>query len=159
MQIEDSVIKGYHEYKIAPPLALELVLQPEYVNIHDKDAILVWMPQIKDDKILKQKTSQGLYVKDLVNPVPLIIGHVPRGLAAIFRQFLDEKYFLTCVATGKPIPSFSPWPHPSEIGGGVVIPCKYKIYCEPNQIGDVISRVKNILPIVKGGDAMKLSIA
>ncbi|KAJ8036485.1 ATP-dependent zinc metalloprotease YME1L1 [Holothuria leucospilota] len=99
------------------------------------------MPQIKDDKILKQKTSQGLYVKDLVNPVPLIIGHVPRGLAAIFRQFLDEKYFLTCVATGKPIPSFSPWPHPSEIGGGVVIPCKYKIYCEPNQIGDVISRV------------------
>ena len=159
MQIEDSVVKGYHEYRIAPPLALELVLQPEYDNIHDKDAILVWMPSIKDENVLNEKTSQGLYVKDLVDPVPLIIGHVPRGLAAVFRQFLDEKYSLTCVATGKPIPSFPPWPHLSEKGGGVVIPCTYKIYCEKNQIGDVISRVRNIIPIVKGGDAMKLSIA
>lgn len=111
-----TVIKGYHEYKIDPPMALVMVLQPEYINIH-KDAILVWMPETTDENVLKQRTPQGFYMKNLVLPIPLITGHARRGLVTVFRKLLDEKYSLICVATGKPIPSFPPWPHPSEKGG------------------------------------------
>lgn len=32
---------------------------------------------------------------------------------------------------GEPLPSFPPWPHMLEKGGGVVIPCQYKV-CPKN---------------------------
>lgn len=71
---------------------------------------------------------------------------------------LDDSLSLSCIATGEPVQSFQPWPHPSEKGGGVVIPYAYKVYCRQDEVEKVVCKMKNILPVVKGGEAMKLAI-
>ena len=55
------------------------------------------------------------------------------------------KMVLYAIVTGDPVPSFSPWPLPSEEGGGVVLRCNFIIYSSPvfiqnynNQISDLI---------------------
>jgi len=58
------------------------------------------------------------------------------------------KMVLYAIVTGDPVPSFSPWPLPSEEGGGVVLPCNFIIYSSPvfiqnynNQISDLIKDI------------------
>jgi hypothetical protein len=44
---------------------------------------------------------------------------------------MDAGGVITATVTGEPLPSFPPWPHVLEKGGGVVIPCQYKV-CPKN---------------------------
>ncbi|KAJ8023034.1 hypothetical protein HOLleu_38100 [Holothuria leucospilota] len=160
IKIQNSVIKGYHEYKIAPPIELPLRLTPQYANIHDEEAVLVWMPNEHsiNEEILKSKNSQGITIKELVNPVSVIIGHVPRGLGRLLKQCMDKNVQVTCLATGKPRQSFPPWPHFSQKGGGVVIPCEYILTCKKNEAQELISKIKSSFQNVQGGEGMKISV-
>ena len=50
MILSNSVIKGYHAFKIRPPITTpptRLQVEPEYTNIHDTDACLVWLPSLE----------------------------------------------------------------------------------------------------------------
>ena len=57
----------------------------------------------------------------------LPVGHVPRGLAGAFTDLLDLKAVITAFPTGLAVPSFPPWPVPSDVGDGAVVPCEYTI--------------------------------
>ena len=123
--VDNCVIKGYHSYKIAPPIqTVELQLKPEYRNYHDRDAVLVWMPRKEaiQKEILMQTTRQGFKIVQLVSPCPCIIGHVPRGLATSFRTLMDQGKTISAIATGTPRQSFPPWPLPLEKGVGQWFP-------------------------------------
>ena len=45
--ISNAVIKGYHEFQIRPPPLLCLQVTKEYGNKHDKNACLVWVPELR----------------------------------------------------------------------------------------------------------------
>ena len=86
--IENSVIKGYHVFKTKPPKTVpstKLLVDRENANINDKDACLVWIPDISTfDKNLHNVITdeqRNLYLSDFVG---LPIGHVPRILASCF---------------------------------------------------------------------------
>ena len=47
--IENSVIEGYHAFKIRPPHTepkTKLQVDREYTNSNDRDACLVWIPEL-----------------------------------------------------------------------------------------------------------------
>ena len=47
--VENSVIKGFHVYRVPPPLMdppVRLKVDREYSNMKDKDVSLVWVPDI-----------------------------------------------------------------------------------------------------------------
>ncbi|KAH3712632.1 uncharacterized protein LOC127858876 [Dreissena polymorpha] len=49
MTLKNSVIKGYHAFEIRPPMILPRCLlngEPEYTNIKDVCACLVWIPEL-----------------------------------------------------------------------------------------------------------------
>jgi hypothetical protein len=144
--IEGAVVKGYHDFKIRPPVtnpATELIVDREYTNIKDVNACLVWIPALNTfpprlhDTVTDDK--RHLQLRDVAS---LPIGHVPRGLAGAFRQIMDLRNSKMCQAVGDPVPSFSPWPAPHQNGGGVVIPCKYIINCQNSDN----NKIRRILP-------------
>ncbi|XP_060569524.1 uncharacterized protein LOC132727941 [Ruditapes philippinarum] len=66
MVLKKSVIKGYHAFQIRPPSTTpptRLTVEPEYTNIHDTDACLVWLPPLESfqtllhDSVTDQKTQ------------------------------------------------------------------------------------------------------
>lgn len=130
--IKNCVIKGYHEYKVKPLVTsdLELQVDREYSNIHDTDACVVWVPENVPENLENSVSDgkRGLKLRDIAG---LPCGHVPRGLASAFRYVMDAGGVVTAIVTGEPLPSFPPWPHMLEKGGGVVIPCQYKV-CPKN---------------------------
>ena len=65
-------------------------------------------------------SKRNLVLSDIAG---LTVGHISRALASCFYQLLDSGGIIYATATGIPVPSFPPWPAPTEIGGGVVIPC------------------------------------
>lgn len=126
--IRNCVIKGYHEFKVKPLVSnnLELRVDREYSNIHDADACVVWIPDnIPEDlkNVLTDK-KRGLKLRDIEG---LPCGHVPRVLASAFRYIMDAGGFVYATVNGEPKPSFPPWPPMLEKGGGVVIPCTYRV--------------------------------
>lgn len=49
--LENSVVKGYHAYQIKPPITdppTKLRVDREYTNIVDRDACLVWLPELEE---------------------------------------------------------------------------------------------------------------
>lgn len=93
IRLENSVIKGYHDYKIRPPNTdpvTRLLVDKEYTNIHDICACLVWIPPLStfpqcQHEILTDE-KRHLLLKDVAD---LPVGHVPRELAGCFRAILD----------------------------------------------------------------------
>ena len=69
--------------------------------------------------------KRNLVLSDIAG---LTVGH--RVLASCFYQLLDSGGIIYATATGIPVPSFPQWPAPTEIGGGVVIPCFYTLVVE-----------------------------
>ncbi|KAH3768833.1 hypothetical protein DPMN_170049 [Dreissena polymorpha] len=143
-KIKDSVIKGYHQFKIRPPMHTELNVDLEYTNLHDENAALVWIPPIEDfpPEMRQNVTDQSRFLR-LCDIAGLPIGHVPRGLAGAFRKIIELEGKITALATGEPCPSFAPWQAPEATGVGVVIPCDYIITCAENDfniISDAIDR-------------------
>ncbi|KAH3801951.1 hypothetical protein DPMN_155616 [Dreissena polymorpha] len=128
--INDSVIKGYHIFKIKPPQVIEplLIVDREYGNIHDHDSCLVWVPNLDSFPVELHhiSTDEARFLK-LSDIAGLPIGHVPRGLGGCFRKILDDNDNIFAKVTGEPTQSFPPWPAPNEKGGGAVIPCTYII--------------------------------
>lgn len=118
---------------------LELQVDREYSNIHDVDACVVWVPDNVPEnmKNLVSDVKRGLKLSDIAG---LPCGHVPRGLASAFRYIIDAGGVITATVTGEPLPSFPPWPPMLEKGGGVVIPCQYKV--RPKNINAAITVIE-----------------
>ena len=131
MTLKHSVIKGYHAFEIRPPMITPpclLEVQPEYTNIKDVCACLVWIPELdffsKDTLQITTDEKRHLKLEDVAG---LPIGRVPRSLAPYFRDVMDKGGKVLTEVTGPPVPSFPPWPAQHEEGGGVVLPCNYII--------------------------------
>ena len=158
--LENAVIKGYHSYKIIPPEtepATELMVDREYTNIKDVNSCLVWVPPLDSfpPTLHSMLTDEKRHLQ-LVDIAGLPVGHVPRGLARAFRTLLDEGGSVTALILGPPVPSFPPWPSPNETGGGVVIPCNYKIYCHNEQRAfELIKKELKSMPEV---EVMRLTV-
>ena len=152
IEVQNSVIKGYHAYKIRPPFTeppTYLRVDREYSNIKDLNACLVWIPVLSHFKEnVHSMITDAKRLLKLSDVADLPIGHVPRSLAGLFRSVLDGGGEIFAEATGEPIPSFAPWPAYNEEGGGVVIPATYFIHAKRNinvvafQIKDLVSKVK-----------------
>ncbi|KAH3748305.1 hypothetical protein DPMN_182743 [Dreissena polymorpha] len=94
MVLRNSVIKGYHFFQIRPPNTTpptQLLVQPEYTNIHDECASLVWLPELDTfpDHMHSLITDEKRQLK-LKNVAGLPIGHVPRNLAGFFRPLMES---------------------------------------------------------------------
>jgi len=152
IELQKSVIKGYHAYKIRPPFTeppTRLRVDREYTNIKDMNACLVWLPPLDQFKEnMHSMVTDAKRVLKLSDVADLPVGHVPRSLAGLFRSVLDEGGEIFAEATGEPVPSFPPWPAQNEEGGGVVIPATYFIYAKQN-INMVTSQLKVITTLVK----------
>ncbi|KAH3851881.1 hypothetical protein DPMN_094368 [Dreissena polymorpha] len=144
-EIEDSVMKGYHQFKIRPPMHTELNVDLEYTNLHDENAALVWIPPIEDfpPEMRQNVTDQSRFLI-LCDIAGLPIGRVPRGLAGAFRNIIELEGKITALDTGEPCPSFAPWPAPEATGGGVVIPCDYIITCADNDFNIICDAIDSM---------------
>lgn len=158
--LEHSVIKGYHAFKIRPPLTepqTRLIVDREYTNISDIDACLVWMPELTSfDKHLYNLVTdkqRNLMLSDIAG---LPIGHVPKILASCFRNVLDSGGKIFATATGEPVPSFPPWPAPNEKGGGVVIPCFYTLIV--NNLDETVNMLSDTLSNMSEGSVMDIKV-
>ena len=159
--LENSVIKGYHQFKIKPPMTtpdIHLNIFKEYTNIKDKNACLVWIPELENiphsQHHIATDATRQLMLTDVAG---LPLGHVPRGLGHCFRQALDMNGMITAIPTGNPMPSFSPWPQQHESGGGIVIPCTYKIKVPSNKRRIVKALIQEALNLMPESTIMKLS--
>ena len=86
----------------------------------------------------------------------LPIGHVPQGLSSAIRQLLDKDCYIFAIPTGKAIPSFPPWPHIQEKGGGMVIPCQYVVRCEKMAISAAKAILQNAINEMQEKDVMQI---
>ncbi|XP_060599394.1 uncharacterized protein LOC132752999 [Ruditapes philippinarum] len=158
MVLKKSVIKGYHAFQIRPSSTTpptRLTVEPEYTNIHDTDACLVWLPPLESfqtllhDSVTDQKRQ--LRLRDVAG---LPICHVLRGIAGFFRTIMDKGH-IEAEVTGEPTQSFPPWPAPSSEGGGVVLPCNYIIF-HPD-IESNFQKLSVMLDKIPEGPAMTLN--
>lgn len=133
----------------------QLIVDREYTNISDVNACLVWVPPLEsfpeDMHSMVTDKKRMLMLSDIAG---LPVGHVPRGLAGVFRSILDGGGNIHALATCDPIPSFPPWPAPNETGGGVVIPADYVITTE--DCSSIARELKSALEKLPEGSAMKL---
>ena len=88
--LENCVIKGYHAYQIKPPITdppTKLRVDREYTNIVDKEACLVWLPDLEtfNESIHDMVTDQRRQLQ-LLDIAGLPIGHAPRTLAGFFSE-------------------------------------------------------------------------
>ncbi|KAJ8315488.1 hypothetical protein KUTeg_007638 [Tegillarca granosa] len=118
--LKNSVIKGYHAFEIRPPMTTPpcpLTVEPEYTNIQDNCACLVWIPDLEyfSQDQLGMTTDEKRHFK-LEDVAGLPLGHVPRSLAPQFRIILDKGGKVHAEVTGEPTPSYPPWPAPHEEG-------------------------------------------
>jgi hypothetical protein len=101
INLKHSLIKGYHTYKIKPPIC-ELPVDREYTNIHDTSACLVWVPPITDFAEHRQfevtDNKRELTISDMAG---LPMGHVPKGIAGAFRTIMDTGGHICAVTTGE----------------------------------------------------------
>ena len=79
--LKNSVVKGYHVYKIKPPMtdpATRLVIDREYSNPRDPNACLVWVPPLSDmpKEVHNIYTDMKTYLK-VSDIAGLPVGHVP----------------------------------------------------------------------------------
>ena len=156
IQLQNAVIKGYHAYKIRPPVTpTKLCVDREYTNISDVNACLVWVSPLETfPEVMHSVVTDEKRMLMLADIAGLPVGHVPRALAGVFRAVLDAGGNIHAVATGNPVPSFPPWPAPQEEGGGFVIPADYVI-TSPN-VSSVASKLETVLENIPEGSAMKL---
>jgi len=147
--LENSVVKGYHAYQIKPPITdppTKLRVDREYTNIVDRDACLVWLPELEefDEELHDVITDHQRHLK-LSDIAGLPVGHAPIVLAGFFRTVLDEDGSVYAVATGEPCQSFPSWPAPGDKGGGAVIPCSYYITSTPSKFEYHLSLLSSTL--------------
>ena len=77
-------------------------MNKEYTYIIDRDACLVWLPELEefDDKLHDMITDHQRHLK-LSDIAGLPIEHAPRVLADFFWTVLDEDGSVYAVATGE----------------------------------------------------------
>lgn len=160
IRLLNCVIKGYHVYKIRPPMTDPpslLLVDREYTNIHDMSACLVWIPKLEtfDENMHNMSTDnkRQLVLSDVAG---LPLGHVPRELAPCFREVLDKGGTVHAEPCGEPAPSSSPWPEQHEAGGGVNLPCHYVIKTLPSSYDQILSLLRQTVSQMKAGSAMTI---
>jgi len=63
------------------------------------------------------------------------------------------------IVTGDPVPSFSPWPLPSEEGGRVVLPCHFIIYSSPVLIQKYNNQLSDLIKDIPEGDVLQVHMS
>jgi len=162
IHLQNSVIKGYHHYKIRPPVTTpptRLSVDREYTNIHDINAFFVWIPSIQHfhpslHSILTDEKRQ-LFISDIAG---LPIGHVPRELAPCFRSVMDNGGSVYSEVCGEPFPSAYPWPQAHEIGDGVLLPCTYIIKPAAGDYCSAYDNLTTTLSEMAAGSSMTIDI-
>lgn len=159
--LQNCVIKGYHHYKLRPPVTdppTKLTVDREYMNIHDKSACLVWIPELDtfDATLHNLMTDEKrhLYLRDVAG---LPCGHVPREIAPCFREVLDEGGTVYAEVSGEPIPSAYPWPEQQDIGGGVVLPCNYFIKPTTSSFNKTLENIQTTVSGMEAGSTMTVT--
>ena len=102
-------------------------MDKEYTNIIDRDACLVWLPELEefDEKLHDMITYHQRHLK-LSDIAGLPIRHAPRVLSGFFWTVLDDDGIMCMLLLlVNSCQSFPPWPAPGDKGGGAVIPCSY----------------------------------
>ena len=134
-----------------------LIVDREYGNIHDKDACLVWLPNLEcyPEELHDNETDESRHLK-LFDVAGLPIGHIPRGLGGCFRELMDQNHNIYAKVTGAPRPSFPPWPAPKDIGGGAVIPCSYII--KSRNTDHTVSLLKTAVQNMEAKSAMTVTV-
>jgi hypothetical protein len=161
IQIKHSVIKGYHAYKIRPPIHCNVPLRVdrEYLNISDTNAMLCWIPSLNSYVPHQHDmTTDEKRILKLQDIVDLPVGHVPRGLAGAFRSIMDtsDKCAISAFPTGEPCPSFPPWPPVNQKGGGVVIPADFTVTCPEEHYAAFLQLLRTTLNAMPERQAMVL---
>lgn len=112
-----SVIKGYHAYRVSYPCGTELDCRLEPENEHSECAIVV---------------KKG----------DITVGHIPEGLCQPLSKLFEDGNILqiTCVITGDPRSAAGGTFVP---GGGLEIPCSYRIFGHKEKKGLVRSVIKH----------------
>ena len=90
--IDESVIKGYHHFKIRPPYITpmpQLSIDREYTNIKDINACLVWLPPIGSfpSEVQEMVTDEKRKLK-LSDIAGLPIGHVPKMFIKVVSRYI-----------------------------------------------------------------------
>ena len=89
--ISNAVIKGYHEFQIRPPPLLDLQVTKEYGNRRDKNACLVWVPELvsisREMWNIVTDAKRGEIVETIAG---LPIGRAPRGFSSCFWELLSS---------------------------------------------------------------------
>lgn len=159
--VKNAVIKGYHVYKVRPPMSpvTELTIAMEYSNPHDTNATLVWMPGLETFPVpQRSKVTDEKRMLKIEDIAGLPVGHVPIGLSGCFRQLLNDGLFIKAVPTGEPIPSFPPWPAVQEKGGGVVIPCVYTISCSSADAVEIKQKITCAVDLMAESQVLEVNI-
>jgi len=73
INLQHSVIKGYHYFKIKPPKDVSLQVDLEYTNVHDVNAALVWVPALNElpTELHNATSDPARHLK--VRPVTLLV--------------------------------------------------------------------------------------
>ena len=88
--IMNGVIKGYHEFKIKPPVSLALKVTKEYGNKFDKNACLVWMPELLEiPRFMWDIVTDNKRNETVATIAGLPVGRVPSGLSECFSKLLN----------------------------------------------------------------------
>jgi hypothetical protein len=90
VSITNSVVKGYQAFQIKAPLNVQLPVYKEYGNVHDKHACLVYMPEDIPSARLKEMFDETRAWLTLGEVAGLPVGHVPRGLADVIWNILND---------------------------------------------------------------------
>ena len=155
--ISNSLIKGYHHFKICPHNDVEMFTEMEKDNGFDPDAMAVRMPLEKDIQLelldgITREVKKGDAAQTVRSFAGRMVGRVPPNLGKIFKTSLNNSDVskVTCRSQMKPTQSKIPPAHQSykrnahgkdRRGGGAIIPCNYILQCRDSSY----ARVKEYL--------------
>ncbi|XP_070541430.1 uncharacterized protein [Ptychodera flava] len=159
----ESVVKGYHHFRIRPHTDIPLKLVAEENNEHDIHAVGVWMPHLCDipqqfhnDITRKERGKQP--AQKVLDIAGRQVGRVPANLCRMFRELLDNGTAskIMCHYTDDVGLSVKPSHHEKfqkgtkrlqdRPGGGAVLHCIYQVTVKNEK--DVLSTREKLENIV-----------
>jgi hypothetical protein len=87
----NDVVKGYHEFRIRPPVSLALKVTKEFGNKFDVNACLVWVPELElIPRHMLNIVTDEKRAETVETIAGLPIGRVPLGLSCCFWKLLSS---------------------------------------------------------------------
>ena len=95
VKVNESSIKGYHNFKIRPHPEIEMVVERDVTNIYDPHAMIIKMPELKKipSSFYKAitKSARGKEKAQTVEEIAgETVGRVPANVCKLFNKLLQE---------------------------------------------------------------------